>query len=142
MVRAMMPGSANERGVALVEFALVVPILVVLLFGIWEFGRLFESQLIVTNAAREGARYAIEGDSDVQTRVVDYLTAGFGDQRWLVGDISSYDVDVARSPTGSGPVTVTVQAGVQIVAPLPWIFPESVVDSGVYTITSQAVMRQ
>lgn len=53
----------GERGAAAVEFALVLPILLVLVLGIVEFGRIFNVQVSVTNAAREGARVmAIEND--------------------------------------------------------------------------------
>ena len=46
----------NELGAAAVEFALVVPVLFSLLFGIVEFGHIFNAQIQVTAAAREGAR--------------------------------------------------------------------------------------
>lgn len=45
-----------ERGAAAVEFALVLIPLIVLLLGIIEFGYIFNQQLTVTNAAREGSR--------------------------------------------------------------------------------------
>ncbi|MDR7532981.1 MAG: pilus assembly protein [Armatimonadota bacterium] len=48
-----------QRGQATVEFVLLTPLLLVLLFLIFEFGRVFGSWLIVTNAAREGARFGI-----------------------------------------------------------------------------------
>ena len=48
----------RERGQALVEFALVLPILLVLLCGIVDFGWLYYNQITLNNAAREGARYA------------------------------------------------------------------------------------
>jgi Flp pilus assembly protein TadG len=55
--------SVTERGAAAVEFALIVPILLVLIFGIVEFSRLYNVQLSLTNAAREGARtMAIQND--------------------------------------------------------------------------------
>ena len=44
---------------AAVEFALVAPVLLTLLMGFIEFGRIYTSQITVTNAARDGARYAI-----------------------------------------------------------------------------------
>lgn len=54
-----------ERGAAAVEFALVLIPLMVLLLGIIEFGFIFNQQLTVTNAAREGARVlAITRDAD------------------------------------------------------------------------------
>jgi hypothetical protein len=46
----------HERGVALVEFAMVLPLLLVLVFGIIDFGRAFQTWITLTNAAREGAR--------------------------------------------------------------------------------------
>ena len=46
----------SERGAELVEFALVLPLLLVLIGGIVDFGFLFQRYEVVTNAAREGAR--------------------------------------------------------------------------------------
>ncbi len=51
----------SEKGQSLVEFALILPILLLLVFGIVEFGRAFNTYLIVSNASREGARYAVVG---------------------------------------------------------------------------------
>lgn len=47
---------ATEVGQSLVEFAMVLPLFLVLLFGLVDFGRAFFSWMVVTNAAREGAR--------------------------------------------------------------------------------------
>jgi Flp pilus assembly protein TadG len=53
----------KNHGQGIVEFALIVPILLLLVFGILEGGRVLYSQLIVTEAAREGARaVAVSGD--------------------------------------------------------------------------------
>lgn len=46
----------NDHGAAAVEFALIVPILILLLFGIFEFGRAYNTQISLSGAAREGAR--------------------------------------------------------------------------------------
>ena len=55
----------NERGASLVEFALIAPLLFLLLFGVIEFARLGHGFTTVWTAAREGARYATTvGDSD------------------------------------------------------------------------------
>lgn len=51
--------SRDERGGAMVEFALVVPLLLVLLMGIIEFGRVWNTEHVMTDAAREGARRAV-----------------------------------------------------------------------------------
>lgn len=47
----------SERGVAAVEFALVAPLLVILLFTIIEFSLVLYDKAVITNASREGARY-------------------------------------------------------------------------------------
>lgn len=55
----------RERGAALVEFALVLSILVLLLFGIIEFGRAYQVKLSITHASREGVRVlAVTKDPD------------------------------------------------------------------------------
>jgi hypothetical protein len=48
----------NRRGAVAVEFAIVAPILLAILFGMIEFGRAFEMQNLLEVAAREGARFA------------------------------------------------------------------------------------
>ncbi|MFF1831711.1 TadE/TadG family type IV pilus assembly protein [Paenarthrobacter sp. NPDC058040] len=54
----------SERGAVAVEFALLVPVLVLLVLGIMEFGRAYNAQVSLSNAAREGARVmAISNDS-------------------------------------------------------------------------------
>jgi Flp pilus assembly protein TadG len=52
----------GERGQALAEFALVLPLLMLLIAGIIEFGRAWNIKQAVTDAAREGARYAVVAD--------------------------------------------------------------------------------
>lgn len=52
------------RGQSLLEFALVLPILLLLFFGIIEFGIIFSDNLIISQAAREGARVGVVGGSD------------------------------------------------------------------------------
>jgi len=69
----------SEDGAELVEFALVLPLLLVLIGGIIDFGFLFQRYEVITNAAREGARLAsIPGYSNaaVDTRVRDYVRVG------------------------------------------------------------------
>lgn len=58
--------SKQERGAVAVEFALLVPILIMMLLGIMEFGRAYNAQASLTNAAREGVRsMAINKDQDI-----------------------------------------------------------------------------
>jgi len=53
--------TGNERGVAAVELAIIIPILLILAFGVVDFGRLVQARLIVTNTAREGGSLASRG---------------------------------------------------------------------------------
>lgn len=55
---------SGERGAAALEFALIVPVLLLLVLGIIEFGFMFQAQLALTHAAREGARMASVGKFD------------------------------------------------------------------------------
>ena len=48
----------SERGSNLVEMALIAPVLLIILFGIADVGRAFSGYITMTNAVREGARYA------------------------------------------------------------------------------------
>jgi Flp pilus assembly protein TadG len=69
----------SERGTALMETALTLPLILLVSVGIFEFGRAFQMVQVLTNAAREGARVAVLPGSSVDQvkgRVVDYLKAG------------------------------------------------------------------
>lgn len=67
----------HRRGAALVEFAFLFPLILILLVGIWEVGRMIEVQQAVSNAAREGGRQASTGQrtvAQVQQAVLNYLS--------------------------------------------------------------------
>jgi Flp pilus assembly protein TadG len=49
----------NQKGAALLEFAIILPFLLVLVFGMIEFGLIAYNKQVITNASREGARWAI-----------------------------------------------------------------------------------
>ena len=57
------PTPARRRGAAVIEFAAVLPILLMFLLGIVEYGRMLMVAQISTNASREGARYAVQADA-------------------------------------------------------------------------------
>jgi Flp pilus assembly protein TadG len=66
-----------DRGSQLVEFALIFPLLLLVVMGVVDFGFLFQRYEVLTNAAREGARIAAlpsYGSTDVTNRVNQYLT--------------------------------------------------------------------
>ncbi len=65
----------RERGQAVVETALVIPVIFAMILGVFSLGHLFSTQLIVTNASREGARLGALGrpESRVRDTVKAYL---------------------------------------------------------------------
>jgi hypothetical protein len=66
-----------DQGAELIEFALVFPLLLLVLFGIMDFGFMFQRYEVVTNAAREGARVGtLDGyaKADMEARAKRYLT--------------------------------------------------------------------
>lgn len=58
----------QEKGQALVEFAIILPVLLLLIMGILQFGMMLNAYLAIENAAREGARTGIAGSSDAEIR--------------------------------------------------------------------------
>jgi len=70
----------NERGAAAVEFAILLPVLMLILFGTIEFGLIMYFREVITNASREGARSGIVQNTvkptagEIQTVVTNFLT--------------------------------------------------------------------
>ncbi|PVZ60967.1 TadE/TadG family type IV pilus assembly protein [Arthrobacter sp. H-02-3] len=58
----------KERGAAAVEFALLAPVLIMLLLGIMEFGRAYNVQISLSSAAREGVRVMAIGNDATAAR--------------------------------------------------------------------------
>ena len=84
----------SERGAALLEAAVTLPMLLLVAVGIFEFGRAYQTWQILTNAAREGARMAVLPDPTpgiVETRVREYMAAG------QLSEYGTAAVDVNRS---------------------------------------------
>jgi Flp pilus assembly protein TadG len=57
--------ATDNAGQAIVELALILPILLMLLIGIFEFGRAWNTKQVITDAAREGARLAVVQNPDI-----------------------------------------------------------------------------
>ena len=69
----------NQRGAALIETAITIPLVLLVSVAIFEFGRAYQTWQVLTNAAREGARVAVlesYTDAQVTTIVQNYLTGG------------------------------------------------------------------
>jgi len=92
---------AGERGAAAVEFALVLPILALLLFGIIEFGRGYNAKVTLTHAVREGARALAVGAADPEAVTRDAATSLDGSK--LVVTVSTC------TPGGTGTVSATYE---------------------------------
>jgi Flp pilus assembly protein TadG len=70
---------SSERGATLLETALILPLLLLVMVGIFEFGRAYQTWQVLTNAAREGARVAVlpgVTDAAVESQVDNYLASG------------------------------------------------------------------
>lgn len=59
---------ASERGAVAVEFAILAPVLIMILLGIMEFGRAYNAQISLTNAAREGVRVMAVSNNQASAR--------------------------------------------------------------------------
>jgi Flp pilus assembly protein TadG len=60
-MRVQRSTSSRRSAVAAVEFAFLLPVMMILLIGIWEIGRLIQVKQVLDNATREGARLAAQG---------------------------------------------------------------------------------
>jgi Flp pilus assembly protein TadG len=106
-MKAQWLRSKNQEGAGLVEFSLLAPLIVALLFGLVEFGLSLYSKEVLTNASREGARFGVvyttprKTAAEIQARVQEYLAnAGFTD---------TPNINVVGAQGTSGrPLTVSV----------------------------------
>src|SRR3954466_2892448 len=120
----------NERGAAAVEFALVVPMLVLLLFGVVEFGRAYFVQTTVSGAAREGVRVMALQNNATAARAAAVSAAS------TLG-VTSAQVTVSPASCVSTP-DAAVSATVTVTYPMTYVtglFGSSI------TLTGKGVMR-
>ena len=106
-----------RRGAAAVEFALVAPLLLLMVMGMIEYGRMVMVQQVITNATREGARRAVLDGSttgDVTAAVQTFLT-----NARVNGAVVSVTPDPPSSASFGEPVTVSVQVPFSEVSWLP-----------------------
>jgi Flp pilus assembly protein TadG len=93
----------GERGTAAVEFALLLPVLLLILFGVIEWGKVFSQVEVYNGMAREGARCAAvqQAQADANLPVCSIYTS-------ITGAIPA---DGLYAPPASGSVSVTVTGG-------------------------------
>ena len=125
----------TEQGQAIVEMALVLPILIMLIFGIVEFGRILNTNMIVTDLSREGARKGAVGgtDGEIVTTVLSNAIAA---------DLEQDDVSVNIIPAAVSKRTRGTSVEVQVSYPVDIIAPViGTITGDPYIVTSQTTMR-
>lgn len=122
----------EEQGQAVLEMALVLPILVLLLLGIVEMGRIGYAFITVNNAARAGARVASVGGTDAE------ITAAVqGAAPSLNTDSLAITISPVQASRESGQtVTVDIKSPVSLIMPIP----ETIISNPVI-VEAQVSMR-
>ena len=115
----------GDEGTAVVEFALVLPLVLVLLFGIVEVAVIARTELQLVHATREGAREAAA--SPDSARAASAVRAALGSKA------SQARISVRRPDTVGQPATVSVSLPYRVAAPIFGGFS--------VTLTSKATMR-
>lgn len=116
--------TGGDRGVTAVEFAIILPLLLMLIFGIIEFGRAYQARLTVTHAAREGVRVLAVTEDKVAAEAA-ALAAVTG--------LDTANVTVAGTPCAGG-----LPAEMVVTYPVTIEIPGTGVHS--FTLTGRAVM--
>ncbi len=136
----------SERGAALLEAAITLPMLLLVAVGIFEFGRAYQTWQILTNAAREGARIAVltaPTNSLVEQRVREYMAAG------QLSEYGTADVDVNRSASftvdgnavSASQVSIDYPFSFIVLQPVARLVAPSTSLGGAVVMHAQALMR-
>jgi Flp pilus assembly protein TadG len=128
----MREGLRTERGATAVEFALIVPLLIVLVLGIAEFGRAFQVQGTLSAAAREGVRLmALQNDPAAARAAVRNAAASL--------DPGVTDAQIAITPA-SCPVLNSGSTSVRLTIRYPMPYLTGFFGTGI-NLTGTGVMR-
>ena len=138
----------SERGAAIIETALTLPLLLLVAVGIFEFGRAYQTSQVLTNAAREGARVAVLPNlvaGSVDARVRDYLRMGgltYQQSKGVGVAITPAKVDMGAAGLASASqVTVTYPFTFIVLQPIAQLVVKGTMTGAPITLTSIAVMR-
>ncbi|MBD0320749.1 MAG: pilus assembly protein [Gemmatimonadetes bacterium] len=133
-----MSTARDDEGQAVVEFALVAPILILLLVGIFEFGRAWSAHQALTDAAREGARAAVVADLLVSEDSVRAIVRNALNRVSLDGSRAVIELSGVDAATGE-PARVEVRYGYQfgLLKPLGAVLG----NGGTVTLATAFVMR-
>jgi Flp pilus assembly protein TadG len=136
----MIPIRRNQKGAAAIEFALILPVLVLLILGIIEFSVALYDKAVVTNASREGARAGIVFRDPPVTdgEIVSVVTSYCQNRMITFGSPGQVATTVLREGMASGDdLTVRVQYQYQFLAVPNFI----VALAGGIQLGGQTVMR-
>jgi Flp pilus assembly protein TadG len=130
----------NQRGAALLETAITLPLILLISVAIFEFGRAYQVQQVLTNAAREGARVAVlpdYTDAQVVTIVRTYLTDG-----GLTAVDPTITRNIAVPPGTASRVTISYPFNFMVLNPVArLVTPASTLGSGALLMQASALMR-
>jgi Flp pilus assembly protein TadG len=131
---------ARERGAVAVEFALVLPIFLGLVLGIAEFGRAFNIQVSLSEAARETARYAAIHCAETGYSASSAQNAGVAS----APSVGLTTADIGVSYSGTGTCSAGNNAVVTVSYTTPWMtgFPQLIPGMpATLSIQGKGVMR-
>lgn len=127
-----MKSLKNEKGQSLVEFAILLPLLLLIIMGIFEFGLMLNSYLTIHNSAREGARLGIVAGSNSEISELISNISPTLDTENLIVNITPAE-GIRKS---GGTLTVEVIYDYQVSIPII-----SNILSGVVVLKAQTSMR-
>lgn len=135
-----------ERGQALLETAVTLPLILLVSVSIFEFGRAYQTSQVLTNAAREGARIAILPNADtdeVKARVKAYLQAGqLGNHASATVSVTPTTISMGVSSASGSVVTVTYPFSFMVLNPVAKLVVKgSALGGAPLNMTASAVMR-
>lgn len=111
--------SDSERGAAAVEFALLLPLLLLLVLGTIEYGRAYNAQITLTNAAREGVRVMAIGNDPVAAKDAAKTAAAP-----LSTTIPTSDITLSTEVCSTGnQVTLTINYNLSTITGIAGPFP-------------------
>jgi Flp pilus assembly protein TadG len=130
----------NQRGAALLETAITLPLILLISVAIFEFCRAYQVQQVLTNAAREGARIAVlpdYTDAQVTSVVRSYMTGG-----GLTPINPTITRNIAVGPATASRVTINYPFNFMVLNPVARLVrPASTLVSGALMMQASALMR-
>jgi Flp pilus assembly protein TadG len=136
----------EERGTAIVEAAMIIPLVLLLMVGIFEVGRLYQTFQVLTNATREGARASVVPSGDVPT-VQAVVTQYMQDGQLAAANAATVNVDRAASivvngtAMGASLVTVDYPFQFMVLQPVAQLVVNGSTAGQPFTIRTTALMR-